>query len=216
METDSPSSLSKGDRARERILDATLDLIRTRGYAATRVSDVCEAAGLTKGGFFHHFSGKEELAVAAAEHWSKITGALFAEAPYHAPDDPLERLLSYVAFRRSLLQGAPPEFTCLAGTLLQETHATHPAIREACKQSIFGHADTLVADIEAAKAARCPEAEWSAESLALHTQAVLQGAFILAKAEGGPEVAAEMVRHLERYLRLLFPAIETPPDEKET
>ncbi len=41
-------------------------------------------------------------------------------------------------------------------------------------------------------------------SLALHTQAVLQGAFILAKAKGGPEVAADSIDHLKRYVSLLF------------
>jgi TetR/AcrR family transcriptional repressor of nem operon len=45
---------------------------------------------------------------------------------------------------------------------------------------------------------------WSAESLALHTQAVLQGAFILAKAKGGPEIAAASIDHLRRYIELLF------------
>ena len=47
-------------------------------------------------------------------------------------------------------------------------------------------------------------ADWTAESLGLHTQAVLQGAFILAKARGGPEVARDSVDHLRRYLILLF------------
>ena len=45
---------------------------------------------------------------------------------------------------------------------------------------------------------------WTAESLALHTQAVLQGAFILAKARGGPEIAAQSVDHLKRYVTMLF------------
>ena len=45
---------------------------------------------------------------------------------------------------------------------------------------------------------------FSPASLALHTQAVLQGAFILAKARGGPEVARDSVDHLRRYLILLF------------
>jgi TetR/AcrR family transcriptional repressor of nem operon len=40
--------------------------------------------------------------------------------------------------------------------------------------------------------------------LALHTQAVLQGAFILAKATGGAGVAADSIDHLTRYVRLLF------------
>jgi TetR/AcrR family transcriptional repressor of nem operon len=48
------------------------------------------------------------------------------------------------------------------------------------------------------------KADWTAASLALHTQAVLQGAFILAKAKGGPQVAADSVDHLRRYVELLF------------
>ena len=43
-----------------------------------------------------------------------------------------------------------------------------------------------------------------AESLALHIQAVIQGAFILAKATGDPQVAADRLDHLRRYLTLLF------------
>ena len=44
-------------------LDAALALVRTKGFAATTIDDVCNRAELTKGSFFHHFSGKEELAV---------------------------------------------------------------------------------------------------------------------------------------------------------
>ena len=48
------------------------------------------------------------------------------------------------------------------------------------------------------------KAKWTARSLALHTQAVLQGAFILAKATGGPEIAAQSIDHLRRYVAMLF------------
>jgi TetR/AcrR family transcriptional repressor of nem operon len=48
------------------------------------------------------------------------------------------------------------------------------------------------------------KADWTAESLALHTQAVMQGAFILAKAKGGAAIAAESIDHLARYIQLLF------------
>ena len=46
--------------------------------------------------------------------------------------------------------------------------------------------------------------DWTAKDLALHTQAVLQGAFVLAKAKGGAEVAADSIDHLRRYVELLF------------
>ena len=190
--------------SKTRILQAALSVIRTKGYTATRIEDVCEAAGLTKGSFFHHFSTKEELAIAAADYWSEITSALFADAPYHAPADPVQRVLAYVDFRKALLQGELPEFTCLVGTMTQEVFGTHPAIREACERSISGHAATLVPDIQAAIEQCGIQADWTAESLALFTQAAIQGAFILAKAKHTREVAAECIDHLRRYLELLF------------
>jgi TetR/AcrR family transcriptional repressor of nem operon len=190
--------------ARQKLLDAALSVVRTKGYSATSVDDLCHAAGVTKGAFFHHFKTKDELAVAAADHWSSMTGELFARAPYHQPGDPLARVLAYVDFRKALLRGEVCAFTCFAGTLVQETYDTHPAIRDACRRSIFAHAETLEKDIELARKLHAPEAAWTARSLALHTQAVLQGAFILAKASGDRDIAAESVAHLRRYIELLF------------
>ena len=47
--------------ARERILDAAVALFAEQGYDATSVTQVIERAGLTKGGFYHHFASKDEL-----------------------------------------------------------------------------------------------------------------------------------------------------------
>lgn len=190
--------------ARTKLLDAAIETVRAQGYAATSVDDLCRKAGVTKGAFFHHFESKDALAVAAANHWSETTGAMFASAPYHAPGDPLDRVLAYIDFRRELLRGTPAEFTCFAGTTVQEAFATNDDIRAACKASIFGHAETLVADISAAMREHKVKGDWTARSLAIHTQAVLQGAFILAKASGSAAVAVESVNHLRRYIELLF------------
>lgn len=191
--------------AKTRLLDAAVRLVREKGYAATTVDELCAAAGVTKGAFFHHFRSKDELGAAAADYWSATTGALFASAPYHAHADPLERVLAYLAFRRDLLAGDVSEFTCLVGTMVQETHATKPGIRDACDASISGHAETLEADINAAIIEHGIEPDgWDARGLALHTQAVLQGAFIIAKAKGNAAVAAASIDHLRRYIELLF------------
>jgi len=56
-----------------------------RAITLLAIEDICDAAGLTKGSFFHHFDSKEDLALAAAEYWGAVTGALFAAAPYRAP-----------------------------------------------------------------------------------------------------------------------------------
>ena len=194
--------------SKTKFLQAAIQVIRLKGYTATRVEDVCEAAGLTKGSFFHHFDSKDELALAAADYWIEGTEAQFGSAAYHELADPLERLLAYVDLRKAMLTGELPDFTCLAGTMVQEVYDTHPAIREACNRSISRHAATLVADMEEAMRQRGMHPDWTAESLALYTQATLQGAFILAKAQGGVAIAAQCIDHLRRYLELMF---ETPP-----
>jgi TetR/AcrR family transcriptional repressor of nem operon len=190
--------------SKTRLLNAAVDVIRAKGYSATRIEDVCEAADLTKGSFFHHFDSKEALALAAADYWIEGTSAFFTSAPFHASADPLDRLLGYVDFRKTLLMGELPDFTCLAGTMVQEVYETYPAIREACNRSISEHAATLVPDIEEAMRRRKMRTNWTAESLALYIQAAIQGAFILAKAKHNREVAAASIDHLRRYLELLF------------
>lgn len=190
--------------SKTKILDAAVQIVRSKGYAAMTVEEVCHLAGLTKGSFFHHFKTKEDLGLAAARHFSEFAENAFAQAPYRNLPDPVARLLGYVDFRIELLRGSLPEFTCFLGTMVQETFETHPALRLACDTGISAHAADLQTDITLAKGQHVPLADWTSQSLAFHIQAVIQGAFILAKAKNGPEIAASCLVHLRRYLELLF------------
>jgi len=183
---------------------AALKIFREKGYGATSVDALCTEAGVTKGAFFHHFKSKEILGVAAATYWSETTGALFANASYHTLADPLDRVLAYIDFRMELLDGPLAEITCLVGTMVQESYRSSDAIRAACEASIAGHATTLEADIAAAAQQYGIADKIDAASLALYTQAVMQGAFVVAKARGDAAVARDSVAHLKRYLTLLF------------
>lgn len=192
--------------ARNRILEAGVKLVREQGYTATSVDQLCAAAGVTKGAFFHHFASKEALGVALADYWSTSTGGFFAEAPYHHHARAIDRVLGYIDLRLALIAGAPEEFSCVAGTMVQESFRTSEAIRQACEASILGNAKALEADIAEALA-DCAMPREQAPSLARHIQTVIQGAFILAKTQD-PEHAAGLAReaigHLRRYFELLL------------
>jgi TetR/AcrR family transcriptional repressor of nem operon len=194
----------RGEESRRRILEAALIVFRTKGYTATTVDDLCAAASVTKGSFFHHFDSKEAAALAAIAHWNETTGELFASAPYWKIDDPCARLLAYLDFRAGLVRGNLPEFACLLGTIVQETFASHPALQTACGAGIAAHAQTITPTIAAAKEKYAPRADWSAESLALHIQTVLQGGFVLAKAMNDPRMALDAIEHLKRYVEMLL------------
>jgi TetR/AcrR family transcriptional repressor of nem operon len=200
----SRASSPRTGAARTRLLDAAIKLVRMKGFAATSVDELCREAGVTKGAFFHHFASKEALGVAAADYWTETSSALFINADYNAHEDPLDRYLGYLDFRAAILDGPVAEFTCYAGTALQEAYATSDPIRAAAYASIAGHSARLAADLDAAIARYGAPAGVTGASLGLHTQAVLQGAFILAKGEGGPSIARDSVAHLKRYILMLF------------
>lgn len=196
--------MQRQHESKTKLLDATVKVVRAKGYTATRIEDVCAEAGLTKGSFFHHFKSKEDLALAAVAHWEANTSRFFAGAAYHGAADPLSRVLAYIEFRKAIMTGDLPDFTCFVGTIIQEAYRTQPDIRAACERNISSHAKTLEADIRAAMHDHGVRGTWTPESLALHIQAVIQGSFILAKAKGGAAVAAESLDHLRRYIELLF------------
>ena len=198
------SPTARKPSARDKLLQAAVQVVRQKGYAATSVDDLCKAAGVTKGAFFHHFASKEELGVAAAQYWNDFTTEFFKSAPYQQLSDPLDRVFGYIDFRRQILQGNLEDFTCLLGTMVQEAYETSPRIRQACDEVISVHAGRVGEDIAAAKKLYAPRADFDPQELALFTQVVLQGAFVLAKAKHGPELAVASVQHLRRYFEFLF------------
>lgn len=189
--------------ARARLIEAARSLVRHKGFAATSVDDLCAAAGVTKGAFFHHFASKEALGVALVDDWTATTGAMFAAHPYNRHEDPLDRVFAYLDLRRELLGQPLPDFSCVAGTTVQETYDSSPPIREAAERSIRSGFAHVLPHLEAALKQH-PVPGVTAESLAQQFQVATQGGIILAKALNDPAPARAAFDHLERYLRLLF------------
>ncbi len=191
--------------ARDKLIAAAIATVRYKGFSATSVDEICAAAGVTKGAFFHHFASKEALAVSAAGAWTDIAEQRIFTAPdWVRINDPLERLIGHIDFRLSMLDGPAEDFTCFVGTVVQEAYNSSDPIRAACDASITAYANRLAEDIEPLVAQYGMEGSASALGLAYHIQTVLQGAFIMAKAKGDPQIARDSVAHLKRYVLMLF------------
>ena len=207
----SRSAFAEPTGTKAKLLEAALTLVRQKGFAATSIDDLCKAAGVTKGAFFHYFPSKEALAVAGAEQWTaRAEQLIFTLPPWTRIVDPLDRLLAHIDFRLAMIDGPVEDFTCFIGTMVQEAFATNEAIRAACDASISAYAHRLAEDIQPAIDAHGIRSGVTALDLAYHIQAVLQGAFILAKAKGDPAIARASVTHLKRYTEMLFGRGENP------
>jgi len=84
--------------ARERLLQAAMDLVWSKSYGAVSVDDICQRAGVRKGSFYHFFASKDDLVVAALEeHW-QTTAAPRLDRIFSAAKPPLERLEEYFEY----------------------------------------------------------------------------------------------------------------------
>lgn len=83
--------------AKQRLMDAVLELVWTGSYGSTTIDDICAKAGVKKGSFYYFFKSKAELAVAAVdEDWQKRRPEL--DAIFSPTIPPLERLRRYEQF----------------------------------------------------------------------------------------------------------------------
>src|SRR5436190_2437270 len=80
--------------AKQRLLDATIDLIWQHSYGAVTVDNICERAGVKKGSFYYFFPSKTDLVVAALDsHWQSLKPTL--DATFAAEVPPLDRFHNY-------------------------------------------------------------------------------------------------------------------------
>jgi TetR/AcrR family transcriptional repressor of nem operon len=191
-------------QTRQKLLDAAQQLMLAKGYTATSVDEICDAAGLTKGSFFHYFEGKEHLGRSVAERFYASMQQLVQAAPFHRKKDPLDRVLGRVDFYIDLARRPDAAKGCLLGTFVQELSDTHPAIRSVCACCFDDSARSFKQDLDEAKAKYAPRARWSSQGLAEHLTAVVQGAIILAKAKQDPKVMTESLLHFREYLKCVF------------
>jgi len=194
--TDSPT--------KEKLLDSAQRLMLAKGFSATSVEEICRAAGLSKGSFFHYFESKEHLGKEVlAQFWLSIQQVV-RDGPFRQKSDPLQRIYGYVDFVVLMASGGLLNHGCLVGTFAQELSDTHPEIRRECERRFEQWAKALTRDLDAAKAKYAPKARFSPQGVAEHFIAVLEGSLILAKTKQEMGVVERNLRHFKRYLKSLF------------
>jgi AcrR family transcriptional regulator len=95
----------RGEETRSRILDAALEAFAQYGYDAASVAEICRRAGVTKGGFYHHFSSKQALFLELLERWLQGIDEQL-EALRSGADTVPEELMSMTAVVRPVFEDA--------------------------------------------------------------------------------------------------------------
>ena len=163
---------------RRRLLSAGLDLVHARGFTASGVKDITDAAGVPKGSFYAYFQSKEAFAAAILEHyWTDIESRLLPilEAPGPAQDR-ISRFFHALADEH---EAGDFLLGCLIGNLSLELGGSSEPIRaelgaildrwdaalEACVRSGQHGAGAVRADLEASELASLLIEAWEGAAL---------------------------------------------------
>jgi len=168
---------------RERIVEAAAQLFRERGFDGIGVADLMKEAGLTHGGFYGHFSSKEDLIAEASARALTRSLALWSKLAERAPRDPLSAIAGvYLTSRHRDNPGAG----CLLAALGPDVSRQAAAVRRAVTDYVRDACDLLAKLVpRKSKAAR--------RKKAITTYATLAGAMVLARAVDDRALSQEIL-----------------------
>jgi TetR/AcrR family transcriptional repressor of nem operon len=197
-----------GTPTRERILEAASRLVVDRGFTATTVDAVLEAAGTTKGAFFHHFVSKAALGHALVERYAAGDVAMLEEfmgAAETESDDPAEQVVAFLRlFEEAAGELAHEESGCLYVSFVQQSQLVDETTIDVIVGAVLTWRARLVAKLEDAAALHPPREPVDLPSLADLVFTTFEGAFILVRTLGDPDRMRTQLAHLRRYVELLF------------
>lgn len=162
------------NRSRDRLVAVGMRLLRGRGYDGTTVEDICRAARVTKGAFFHSFPTKEALALAALEAYLGEIRARYLANTFASDPDPRARVRGYLALTIEIAESPLLRDGCLLGLLSRED--TTPKLAARCRAAFAWWAASI------------GELTGLAAEDATYLLSVLEGALIVAHAAGDPEL----------------------------
>ncbi|MFJ7069477.1 TetR/AcrR family transcriptional regulator [Streptomyces sp. NPDC101115] len=183
--------MGRTSTARERLLDATGELMRGRGYAAVGVAEICAKAEVKKGSFYHFFESKQALTVEVVDAYWAAERACWTEV-VTGPGTALDRLRQLLAgpaeLQRRVKETTGSVDGCLLGNLALELSTQEPDVRARLDEIFDEQIATVAAVLAEAAAEGAVPADRSGPEVARAVVAQLEGLVLLAKLKNDPAV----------------------------
>lgn len=178
---------------REKILAAAARLFREKGFDGIAVSDLMKTAGLTHGGFYGHFSSKEEL---MAQACGSAVDQILRDGQTRRELRNTSPYVTFVEDYLSLAHRDHPGAGCLMAALGADASRQSPLVRNAFTQQ----AKRLLNACINLLPSKGPQAREQVRERAIVTLATLVGAQIMARAVDDPDLSAEVLQAAAKYL----------------
>jgi len=186
--------------AKTKLIEASYDLMLSKGYAATSVEDLCERAEVSKGSFYHFFGTKEELGLELLDDFFQKSKSVFLAGEFEKEVDPLKKLYRFLEQTESSAESLWSQ-GCLLGNFAIELSNTHPAVRAKVSHILKGVAEGL-AKLFRPVSEKHPHNELlQADHLAEIYLAMIEGEIILSRAHNDWSYLLRGLRLFRQYIQ---------------
>ena len=196
-----------GSATKEKILDASQQLLLEHGYGGMTVDQVIAAADTTKGGFFHHFKNKNALAQALLDRYIQMDKAILHDLMGRAEKlahDPLQQYLIFVGLLIEMLSELKEPPACLVASYLYQLESFSPEIQESVINGFKAWEEALGKKIKAVLDKHPPRLPVSAEHLYDNLLSLFEGGIVLTRLYNKNSTLAEQITQHKNYVELLF------------
>ena len=199
---------SKGERTRERLMDLAYQAIVEKGFAATSIEELVEAAGITKSGFFYHFRDKNDLARQIFERFLADDEQILVTLEQRArelSDDPLQSLLIFLNLYAQMMddmQALHPG--CMVATVTYQERMFDSEVRQMNVDYLTRMRERFVRWIDEIRGVHQPRIEVDTVELADLLNVVVEGAIVQSKALRDESLMGKQTRLYRNYIKLIF------------
>jgi AcrR family transcriptional regulator len=199
---------TKGERTRERLLDVAYESIVQKGFAATSVEELVEAAGITKSGFFYHFRDKNDLARELFERFLSEDEAIIetlADRARALSDDPLQSLLIFLNLYAQMMDDMEALHPgCMVATVTYQERLFDAEMKRMNVDYLHRMRGRFRRWFDEVAVANPPRTEVDLDALSDHLTVIVEGAIIYAKALQDRALMGRQTRLFRNYVKLLF------------
>ena len=199
---------AKGEQTREHIMATAERLILQRGYSGTSIEEIIGEAGITKGGFFYHFDGKNALAKSLMLRYLDNDLRFFADLSERArslTEDPLQQLLLFLKLMAETmadLPGAHPG--CLVASFTYEAHQFDDEVRQLNASGVLTWRRIFLDLLERVQTNYPAKIDVPLEDLADMLSTVMEGGILMSKVLEDRDVLPTQLLQYRNYIRLIF------------
>jgi AcrR family transcriptional regulator len=208
LQVQSESPQSKGERTRLKLLELAQQAIIEKGFNATSIEELVDAAGITKSGFFYHFSDKQDLARQLVQHWIDDDVAMWDALEQRArtlSDDPLQSLLIYIKLFAETMDDLPDVHPgCLSAAITYQTRSFDPEVTRLNQEGIMTWRHRYSRWIEEILALYEPQVPIDPVALADHFAVLADGGIISARIYNDKLLVGRQARLFHDLVKAVF------------